>query len=158
MFQTQHSFIKKSRLNAPVEEVFQWHKTPEAVEKLTPPSENMTILSREGNFEDDGYQVTFLVKMLNVIPVVWVARHSDYIENRQFEDQQLKGPFRYWHHTHLFIPDGDNHCWMEDRVIYELPMGVLGNLFGGPFVKRKIEHMFDHRHRVLETLFNRPIQ
>jgi hypothetical protein len=80
--------------------------------------------------------------------VRWVFEHRDYEEGRQFRDVQVEGPFRRWDHTHRFIPDGPQACWLEDRIEYELPLGIIGDLFGGWLVRRKLQRMFEYRHRV----------
>lgn len=78
----------------------------------------------------------------------WTFEHSGYIEGRQFRDVQTSGPFRRWEHTHLFIPEGPELCRLEDRIEYELPFGALGNLLGARLVRRKLERVFEYRHRV----------
>jgi hypothetical protein len=35
-----------------------------------------------------------------------------------------------------------------DRIEYELPLGALGRIFGSGFARRKLERMFEFRHRV----------
>jgi ligand-binding SRPBCC domain-containing protein len=60
----------------------------------------------------------------------------------------VSGPFRLWQHTHLFIPDGANRSWLEDRVEYEFPLGWLGKLLAGGYTRRRLAHMFEFRHRV----------
>ena len=78
----------------------------------------------------------------------WVFEHRGYIEGRQFRDVQLSGPFRCWEHTHLFMPESPGVCILEDRVDYELPLGVLGNFLAGWFVRRKLKKLFAYRHSV----------
>ena len=38
---------------------------------------------------------------------------------------------------------------MIDEIDYALPLGWLGNFFGGYFVRAKLEKMFDYRHKIL---------
>jgi len=78
----------------------------------------------------------------------WIAAHHGYIEGRQFRDTQVRGPFRSWVHTHLFEADGQDACYLEDRVEYELPFGWLGECLAGAVIERKLERLFEHRHRV----------
>jgi uncharacterized protein len=65
-----------------------------------------------------------------------------------FQDVMVSGPFRRWQHTHLFIPDGADSSWLEDRVEYEFPLGLLGRLVGGAYTRRRLSRMFEFRHRV----------
>jgi uncharacterized protein len=65
-----------------------------------------------------------------------------------FRDVMIAGPCRRWEHTHLFIPDGQNKSWLEDRVEYEFPLGWFGKLIGGAYTKRRLSRMFAWRHRV----------
>jgi ligand-binding SRPBCC domain-containing protein len=47
-------------------------------------------------------------------------------------------------------------CWLEDRIVYELPLGPLGRWLGGGFVRSRLDRMFEYRHRVtVEALAGR---
>jgi ligand-binding SRPBCC domain-containing protein len=67
---------------------------------------------------------------------------------RQFRDVQISGPFKRWQHTHSFLPDGDCASFLEDRIEYELPLGAIGAFFGHWFVQRKLQRLFEYRHRI----------
>ncbi|HEV2387026.1 MAG TPA: SRPBCC family protein [Candidatus Acidoferrales bacterium] len=143
------TFRKRSRIRASAEAVFRWHAEPGALERLTPPWEPLRIVSRSGGLED-GARVAFRVGPLGLL---WVAEHRDVIPGRGFRDVQVRGPFRRWEHTHRFIPDGADACCLEDEIVYEFPLGWLGRLLAGRFVRRKLERLFDYRHRLTaETL------
>jgi ligand-binding SRPBCC domain-containing protein len=85
----------------------------------------------------------------------WEAEHTDYEVGRMFRDRQVKGPFAKWVHTHRFEPDGQGGSWLIDQVDYELPLGALGRLFGGGFVRQKLERMFAYRHQVTKEACER---
>jgi ligand-binding SRPBCC domain-containing protein len=82
--------------------------------------------------------------------VRWIAEHSDYVENRQFRDIEIRGPFRRWEHTHLIHADGPDACYRKDRVEYELPFGRIGAWLLGPAIQRKLERLFQYRHHVTQ--------
>ena len=44
--------------------------------------------------------------------------------------------------------DGAGGSWLVDHIEYELPLGVLGQISAGWFVKNKLQKMFDYRHEV----------
>jgi ligand-binding SRPBCC domain-containing protein len=73
---------------------------------------------------------------------------------RRFVDVQLKGPYRVWRHQHDFsdVPDG---TLVRDRVDYQLPLGLVGELGGLRFVRRQLDHIFDFRRNTLALLFPR---
>ena len=140
------TFTKRSRIEASAREVFDWHARPGAFERLTPPWERVEIEERRGGIEDGAR----LVMRLGRAPLQlrWVAEHRDYIDGRQFRDVQTSGPFKRWEHTHRFEPDGDSACILEDHIAYELPMGPLGELFGGQLTRTRLARMFRYRHTV----------
>jgi hypothetical protein len=45
-------------------------------------------------------------------------------------------------------PDGEGGSFLTDHIEYELPLGVVGNLAVGWFVKRRMERMFAYRHEI----------
>ena len=139
-------FVKRSRFATPVEAVFGWHAQPGAFTRLTPPWERIELLEESGGIQD-GARVVLRIHA-GPFSVRWVALHQGYIENRQFQDVQIEGPFAKWEHTHLFEPDGPGACFLEDRVEYALPFGWLGRLAGGAFTRRKLRLLFDYRHAV----------
>jgi ligand-binding SRPBCC domain-containing protein len=60
-------------------------------------------------------------------------------KGRQFRDVQISGPFRRWDHTHRMTPEGSDSYYLKDRVQYELPLRVVDDLVGYPFVRKKLE-------------------
>lgn len=67
-----------------------------------------------------------------------------------FADRMLEGPFASWLHKHIVTPKGPNQCVLTDEIEYELPLGILGRIFGGGFARRNLERMFDFRHEVTQ--------
>lgn len=139
------TFTKRTRIDAPAQEVFAWHTRPGAFERLTPPWESVAVMERTGGVED-GSRVTLEMR-LGPFPMRWVAEHRDYREGVQFRDIQVQGPFAHWEHTHRVEAVNQKVCYLEDRIEYALPLGGLGQLFGGGMVLRKLERLFDYRHR-----------
>lgn len=147
-----HIFTKRSRIDASAEQVFAWHTLPNILEKLTPPWEKSEIIEPAPNILDGARGV--LQVRIGPIPVRWEFEHTGYKEGREFQDFQRAGPFRRWAHTHRFIPDGPQTCWLEDRVEYELPFGAVGDFFARRFIRRKLERIFAYRHRITQGSFS----
>jgi ligand-binding SRPBCC domain-containing protein len=149
-------FIKQTELFASPEEVFAFHEQPEAIKQLMPPGERTEVIQ----FPDDlrvGAK-TILKTYLGPFAQTWEAEHTEYVPNRLFVDVQRKGPFATWQHRHRFEPTARGTTMMIDEVDYALPMGWLGNLLGGAFVKAKLQKVFDYRHKILEATFNQTSQ
>jgi ligand-binding SRPBCC domain-containing protein len=138
-------FVKRSRLPVSAARAFAWHAAPGALEALTPPwGEPVEVVERTGGIESGARVVLRMGR--GPFRIRWVAEHRDYVANRQFRDVQISGPFARWEHTHRFEPDGADACWLEDRIEYALPLGRLGEWFGGGFARRKLERLFEYRH------------
>lgn len=144
-------FVRRSRIPASAEEVYRWHAEPGAFQRLTPPWEPVEVVDEGGGLRD-GVLVEIRVRV-GPFRLPWIARLSDCQPGRSFRDTQVRGPFAAWQHTHRMEPDGESACWLEDRVEYALPLGFLGRWFGGWFVRRKLERLFEYRHRVTVAVF-----
>lgn len=138
-------FEKRTRIAAPAQQVFDWHKRADALERLTPPWENVEIVERSGKGIEEGTRVVLQTRV-GPFPVRWVAEHTGYVEGQWFRDEQRSGPFAKWIHTHRVEPDGADACFLMDHVEYELPLGAIGSLLGGWVVRRKLARLFDYRH------------
>jgi uncharacterized protein (TIGR01777 family) len=129
------------------ESVFGWLERPGAFERLTPPWERVTVVERSGGLRDGGRTVL----RVGPRPVGrrWVARHRDYVADRQFTDEQVEGPFTRWIHLHRFEPDGAGACRVVDRIEYVTPFGAIGAAADPLLVRPRIERMLRYRHQVL---------
>jgi len=99
-----HHFVKESRIAAAPGVVFAFHESPGALEKLTPPWEKVTVIESPGSLTP-GTRVVLRTKV-GPFAVEWVAEHTEYEPGRMFADRQVRGPFAYWYHRHLFLDDG----------------------------------------------------
>ncbi|HEX3372137.1 MAG TPA: SRPBCC family protein [Candidatus Acidoferrales bacterium] len=140
------TFVRRSEMEASAEDVYAWHASPGALEKLTPPGEPVKIISKSGGIER-GARVELEVGNWP-LRQRWVAMHGDFEVGRFFTDEQVSGPFAYWKHRHTFEPLSAATSILEDRVEYALPFGFLGRWFGGWFARRKLEKLFRYRHEV----------
>ena len=80
------SFSHETIIPASVVDLFDFHRRPEALQRLTPPWESVKILERNGGIEDEG--TTMLRVGMGPFKSDWKAAHRDYLENRQFTDIQ----------------------------------------------------------------------
>ena len=64
-------------------------------------------------------------------------------------DQQLRGPYWLWHHTHTFA-EVDGGTMVEDTVRYR-PIG--GRLIHSLFVRRDLERIFTFRQEEILKVF-----
>lgn len=138
-------FTRATRLPVSAAEAFRWHARPGALERLTPPWEEVSVLDRTGGIEDPGSRVSITTR-IGPFRKRWVAEHRDFVEGRMFRDVQVEGPFARWDHTHTFRPAAEGGCILEDRVEYALPGGWLGRTLGGGAVRRRLERIFSYRH------------
>jgi ligand-binding SRPBCC domain-containing protein len=145
-------FVKRTRFPISAERLFAWHAEPEALERMTPPWEHARVIRRTGTIRDIGSRVEIRLRM-GLFWRAWISEHTACEEGRMFRDSQIKGPFVLWRHTHTFEPDGPSACYLEDRVEYGLPLGALGTLIAGRFVRRKLDRLFSYRHEFTASAF-----
>jgi uncharacterized protein len=126
--------------------VYAWHARADALTRLTPPWENTRIVESNGTIEQPGSRVKIRLRV-GPFSQTWTSEHTACEPGRMFRDVMVDGPFRLWEHTHLFISDGQNRSWLEDRVNYEFPLGWFGKLVGGAYTRRRLSRMFVWRHR-----------
>ena len=139
-------FSIKTSIAAPAHEVFDWHVRPGAFERLTPPWERVEVMERPVRV-GKGSRMVLRVRH-GPFRSRWVAviRHVE--TGRRFQDEQVKGPFHRWIHTHAFEPEGESSCGLEDTIDYALPLGPLGNLLAASHTRRRLHRLFTYRHAV----------
>jgi ligand-binding SRPBCC domain-containing protein len=132
-------------------EVFEFFSRAENLERITPPSLRFRILTPQPIEMRSGTLIDYELRLWGV-PFRWRTLIESYEPESSFVDVQLKGPYRVWRHTHTFSDHTDGTL-IRDRVEYELPFGVLGELPHRLFVRRQVEQIFRHRRAVIDELF-----
>ena len=146
---TRDVFIKSTEIPATNKETFDYHTREGALERLVPPWSILTVTSHEGNIKD-GAISTFKVR-LGFIRFHWKAAHFGYVQDWQFQDKMVKGPFQSWTHTHSFTPDKIGRCKMEDKIAYSPPFGKLGAMLLNNTIQNNLNQLFHYRHRILSN-------
>lgn len=138
----------RSQLNVPARVAFDWYKHRGAFERLTPPWQGVQVLEKQGGI--DAGLVNLRIKAAGIW-VKWQLQHLDYIEGKQFVDQQVKGPFAFWRHIHEVESVDDHTCALVEKIEYQLPLGKLGDALGGRMTKNKLTAAMAYRHRQMEN-------
>ena len=135
----------------PLSEVFAFFADAANLERMTPPFLGFQIKTPLPIAMSTGTLIDYKIS-LHGIPMKWRTRIAEYVPGVRFVDEQLKGPYKVWHHTHEFraVPGGTE---VVDRVQYELPFGPLGAIAHALFVRRQLKTIFDHRERTMSQLF-----
>ena len=149
---TRGVFIKSTKIPATNKDAFDYHAREGALERLVPPWSILTVTSHEGDIRDGA--ISTLKVSLWPISFKWTAAHFGYLQDRQFQDKMVKGPFQSWIHTHSFIPDEIGHCIMEDKISYSPPFGKLGPILLNDTIQNNLNQLFHYRHRILSNDIN----
>ena len=94
--------------------------------------------------------------------VTWRAKHfgiwwtmrtqiTAFDRPHSFVDEQIHGPFKRFHHLHVFTDLGDGTTEMLDEVEFEAPLGPLGLIAEKAVLGRYLPHLIDVRNRELAT-------
>jgi len=83
---------------------------------------------------------------------LWLTEISHVRDGACFVDEQRLGPYRFWHHAHIFEahPGGTK---MADHVTYVVPFGVLGDLMNKVWIAKRLEDIFNFRRQKIIELF-----
>lgn len=135
----------------PVDEVFAFFADAHNLEVITPPWLGFKILSMSTDSIEEGTTIRYRLR-LHGIPVYWRTDISEWSPPHRFVDEQTKGPYKLWRHTHRIEAHG-GRTKMIDEVQYSLPFGVLGRIVHAVKVRRDVSRIFDYRRQQIDALF-----
>ncbi len=140
--------LAEQYLPRPIDEVFAFFSDARNLERLTPPSVRFKILTPTPIEMKIGTLIDYRLRIKG-LPILWRTRICDWDPPNRFVDEQLKGPYHLWYHTHWFKRDGEGTL-IGDRIEYRPRGGALINTL---FVKRDVRTIFTYRQKVMAELF-----
>ena len=138
-----HVLRREQRLPGAPDDVFPFFADAHNLEAITPPFLGFRVVTPRPLELRPGALIEYRLR-LHGLPIAWLTRIEDWEPGVRFTDAQLAGPYRLWHHTHEFAPDGDGGTVMRDTVRYALPYWPLGEV-AHPLVARDLAAIFDFR-------------
>ena len=129
-----YTLEREQVIDRPLEQVFAFFAKPENLARMR-----------------DGTVIDYTIKILG-FKVHWRTLIGSYDPPYGFADEQLRGPYSYWHHRHHFEKT-ESGTRIYDHVTYALPFGFLGRLAHFVLVKRQLQHIFNYRSGVIREIF-----
>ena len=148
-----YTLRKKQKISKNISVVFDFFSKPENLSVITPPNMGFNILTPSPIEMKEGALIDYTVKILG-FPIRWRTLITKYDSPNIFIDQQLKGPYSIWHHTHTFKKIDENETLIEDCVIYGVPFGLIGRLIHFLYIKRDLNKIFSYRSKKISKLFD----
>lgn len=149
-----YTLEKEILVKAPRQQVWDFFSKPHNLVRITPAYMNFRIVDCPDTPEIyTGMLIEYRVSPVLRMPLKWVTEIKAVDAGSRFMDTQRSGPYALWEHTHTFseTPAG---TLMHDKVDYALPMGPLGTLAHGLFVRRQLEALFTYREQRIRELFH----
>ncbi len=145
-------FEHSSTFQVPIEELFQYHESPTALDRLLPPLDNVVIRKRSDGISS-GQCVVLRMKLLPGISIDWNAEHVDYEPPFRFTDVQRSGPFHAWNHSHIFSSVSESKSQLTDSIEYSISRFKWIESLANSSLQRKLKSMFNYRHFVTAADF-----
>jgi ligand-binding SRPBCC domain-containing protein len=140
-------------VNASLEECWTFFSSPKNLQKITPETMGFEITDFDNKSMYAGQIIQYRVSPLLGLKLSWVSEITFVKEKSYFVDEQLSGPYAFWHHKHFFEAT-ENGTKMTDVVHYALPLGFIGRIMNALVVKNKLKDIFEHRRVMVDKMFN----
>lgn len=144
------TFVFKAELflPRPREEVFPFFGDAHNLEAITPPWVKFQVLTPDPIVMRVGTLIDYRLRIRG-FPLKWRTEITAWEPSYRFVDEQLRGPYRLWRHTHTF-EDKDGGTLCHDHVEYAVLGGAIINSL---FVRRDVEKIFAYRQQALRRIF-----
>ena len=136
----------------PNDEVFAFFADARNLEEITPSWLGFRILSMRPNPISQGTMIDYRLR-LHGIPFYWRTEICEWNPSQCFVEEQTKGPYKRWRHTHRFEAHR-GRTKMIDEVQYSLSFGVLGRIVRALNVGGEVSRIFGYRRLQIDSLFS----
>ncbi|GAB6178246.1 SRPBCC family protein [Desulfobaculum senezii] len=147
-----HTLVRNQMLPVSLGEAWLYFSNPANLCRITPSWLCFDMTCREPDPMYPGQILTYSIRPFPGVSMRWVTEITHVREPHYFVDEQRLGPYRFWHHQHIFEKkNGGVH--MRDIVNYALPLGWLGDAVNSLIVRPRLRAIFAFRKETLANLF-----
>lgn len=145
-----NTFIYRSKFPLSKETLFNFHESPIGFETLVGGAKGIKVIKPPRSLQV-GEEVILKVTILPFWKKIWIAKHTTYNKNNFFQDDQIKGPFLKFQHTHHFIDDKQDKGFsiLSDEVQINYYLWPISRIFLFPILFL----MFRKRHKLTAKYF-----
>ncbi len=137
-------------IEQPIEKVFDFFSRAENLERITPHWLKFKIITPIPIKMQVGTLIDYKLKIKG-FPVKWRTAITNWDPPYEFNDEQLKGPYRSWVHRHHFVKLSENETKVIDTIEYSVWGGSFINWL---LVSRDVQSIFKFRKVALDALLN----
>jgi ligand-binding SRPBCC domain-containing protein len=143
-----HQFSSEIWLARPIKEVFAFFSDAANLDSITPPWLSFRTVTWQPIAMHAGVVIDYRLRVRG-FPIRWRSEITEWEPPYHFVDEQIRGPYRLWTHTHKFEPrkGGTLAC---DDVRYAVPFDWLLHKF---VVRPDVERIFAYRADCLRRRF-----
>lgn len=141
-------FYNEFVVNSNIEKVWVFYTDLKHLEIISPSDIKLHLIESTDKILKKGTVACFYGKI--IISAQWCSRIT-FFEKYEYVDEMIqKGnkrpPFRLWSHTHTFNEIDDRKTRVVDKIVFELPFGLVGKLLEF-YIELKLLKIFKHREQ-----------
>jgi ligand-binding SRPBCC domain-containing protein len=140
---------------ADIDTVWLFFTNPSNLAKITPPYMNFNITGTDFNERTyAGQVITYTLTPFMFFRTNWVTEITHLTEKKFFTDEQRFGPYRFWHHRHIFSA-AEKGTVMKDIVTFKVPGWLPGKVLSRLAVEPRVEEIFRYREKKIIEIFGK---
>ena len=143
-----HQFSSEIWLARPIKEVFAFFSDAANLDSITPPWLSFRTVTWQPIEMHAGAVIDYKLRVRG-FPIRWRSEITEWEPPYHFVDEQIRGPYRLWIHTHKFEPRNGGTLVCDD-VRYAVPFDWLLHKF---VVRPDVERIFAYRTDCLRRRF-----
>ena len=135
-----------------IENVFDFFSQAKNLEEITPEFLNFKVKDMSSQEIEKDTIINYKLK-IHGVPAQWQTQITEWVPSKMFVDNQNKGPYTLWNHTHTFTPI-EGGTLIEDRIKYKVPGHLIGLWVLGSFIRKDVSQIFQHRIKAIGRVFS----
>jgi ligand-binding SRPBCC domain-containing protein len=128
------------------DEVFTFFSSAENLEAITPPWLHFQVTTPSPITIHQGTIIDYRLR-IHGIPLRWQSAISTWEPPHRFVDEQRRGPYTRWVHTHTFVEECGGTT-IRDSVDFDVPFAIVSKWF----VQRDVRAIFAFRQSALASI------